>query len=170
MIAITILAAGPAAADHVGARITHVAHRRALASPIRTEIAGQQQQECGHEHGSHRIHVTDRIEAQATQRLGGAVAEMPRHPAVGNFMHSDGEDDGNRCNRDCVEKRCGIHVQSRLGPAKALGNPGDYTMRPLAPVIETGADHLCPPAATSAHPPKDRRSYWARARSSRRRG
>ena len=65
-----------------GLRMLRASTGTGFAQPNR-KLPGQQQQDRGHEHGSDRIHVTDRVEAQAaaaTQPCGRRNATLQPQP------------------------------------------------------------------------------------------
>jgi hypothetical protein len=48
--------------------------------------------------------MPQRIQAQPSQQLGGAIAEVPGSPAVGHFMEGDREKHWDCINRNIAKK------------------------------------------------------------------
>ena len=92
---------GPGQRHHIiarrGLRSTLVATGTGFAQPNSGRADGQQ--DAGHQHRADRIDVPQRIQTQAPEHLGGAVAEVSGHPAVRHFMQGD-----RKQHRDCIDR------------------------------------------------------------------
>ena len=62
------------------------------------------QQDARNQHGADRIEVAQRIQAEAPQKLGGAVPEVPCGPAMSDFMQGDREKHWNCIDRNFAKK------------------------------------------------------------------